>query len=145
LCEKREMSTAVSSDPHGANGGAVVAAAPSQATGTTSTPPGDSNAAASFTTQAQVTTAPVILTDAAVLEYLKRKGLGTAALELSKMIKGDTEAEDARGQISSNKSKGDRERLEEEDAIFRNQRTLLAKVTSEQKGLGACRFEQWTF
>ena len=58
------------------------------------------------------------LTDQAVLDYLKRKGLGTAALELSNILK------------EQESNKGERQRLEEEDAVFRNQRTVLAKVNA---------------
>jgi hypothetical protein len=59
---------------------------------------------------------PALPTDQAVLEYLQRKGLGTAALELSNLLKKE-------------KPKDTRAELEEEDYIFRNQRTLLAKVS----------------
>ena len=57
-----------------------------------------------------------VLTDEAVLEYLKQKGLGTAALELSNHM------------MKKEEPKSMREKLEEEDAIFRNQRSLLTKV-----------------
>lgn len=60
--------------------------------------------------------APAPLTDQAVLEYLQRKGLGSAALELSNLLKKE-------------KPKDTRAELEEEDYVFRNQRTLLAKVS----------------
>jgi hypothetical protein len=60
---------------------------------------------------------PALPTDQAVLEYLQRKGLGTAALELSNLLKKE-------------KPKDTRAELEEEDYVFRNQRTLLAKVST---------------
>ncbi|GAX26532.1 transcription initiation factor TFIID subunit 5 [Fistulifera solaris] len=66
-------------------------------------------------------TSPALPTDQAVLEYLQRKGLGTAALELSNLLKKE-------------KPKDTRAELEEEDYVFRNQRTLLAKSTGGSYG-----------
>lgn len=93
----------------------------------------------------------VVLTDEVVLEYLKKKGLGTAALELSshmekyprdqEVTEYSTKATKETTAITASKTnkkaeemdqkerlKKVREHLEEEDAIFREQRSMLAKV-----------------
>ena len=62
-----------------------------------------------------------VLTDEAVLEYLKNKGLGSAALELTNHLKEEK-------QQGKQHPKSLREQLEEEDAMFRTQRSLLTKV-----------------
>lgn len=68
-------------------------------------------------------------TDQAVLDYLKKKGLGGAYLELSKML----------GKDPSEKSL--RERLEEEDAVSRHQKSMLSKSTGG--GYGYDRDSAW--
>lgn len=68
------------------------------------------------------------VTDAAVLEYLRKKGLGSAVLELTEIL--DKESGDSK----SKKEKTARERLEEEDTISRNQRSLLLKSTGGSYG-----------
>jgi len=60
------------------------------------------------------------ITDQAVLDYLKRKGLSSAVLELTNALKsGEQET----------KEKSTREQLEEDDAIMRSQRSLVTKVS----------------
>jgi hypothetical protein len=106
-------------------------------------------AAATTTNKPADSPVPAMPTDEAVMEYLKRKGLGTAALELSKVLKQKEEEESKEPQQSSpgspsseaspskdskaeeqkkNKIKVMRDRLDEEDSVFRNQRSLLTKV-----------------
>jgi WD40 repeat protein len=65
------------------------------------------------------------LTDAAVLEYLRKKGLGSAALELQQRL----EAE-----LPKQPEKSTRDRLEDEDTVNRNQRSLLTKSTGGSYG-----------
>jgi transcription initiation factor TFIID subunit 5 len=59
------------------------------------------------------------INDQAVIQYLKKKGLGTAALELEQLVQG----------ANKTSEKGTRERLQLEDATTRNQRSLLTKST----------------
>lgn len=56
--------------------------------------------------------------DDAVLEYLRKKGMGNAVLELTNILR-----DPSKGPPSS------REQLEMDDAMTRNQRTLLARTT----------------
>jgi len=86
-------------------------------------------------------------TDQSVLDYLRKKGLGNAVLELTKVLKDKQDGNDAgenKGKTESNNNNNDsedpqkeasgakkevsiRERIEEDEAVTRNQRTLLAK------------------
>lgn len=65
------------------------------------------------------------MTDAAVLEYLRKKGLGSAALELQQKIESD------RG---STREKTTREKLEDDDNLNRIQRSLLTKSSGGSYG-----------
>lgn len=65
------------------------------------------------------------ITDAAVLEYLRKKGLGSAVLELTQRLEGEQKKK---------KERTARDRLDDEDAINRNQRSLLAKSTGGNYG-----------
>jgi len=59
-------------------------------------------------------------TDEAVMAYLKKRGMGSAIMELTNILKeGECKEEDPNS----------REQLEAEDAVQRNQRTLLARTT----------------
>lgn len=85
-------------------------------------------------------------TDQAVLEYLRKKGLGSAALELTNLLKdqppqggGGTSSEG--GDTGQPPPKSARERLEEEDLISRNQRSVLSKTTGG--GYGYDRDAAW--
>ena len=75
---------------------------------------------------------PNNLTDAAVLEYLRTKGLTSAVLELSAILEKE-ESGDGKGS-DTKPEKSARDRLEEEDAINRNQRSLLVKSTGGSFG-----------
>jgi len=92
------------------------------------------------------------LTDQIVLDYLKKKGLGNAALELQSLLEtsGKKEGEEqagavasavAAGGVGSDANKAMRERLEEEEALNRNQRSLLSKSTGG--GYGYDRDAAW--
>ena len=72
------------------------------------------------------------VTDAAVLDYLRKKGLGSAVLELTEILEKDRA--DGATAAASKKEKTARERLEEEDTISRNQRSLLLKSTGGSYG-----------
>lgn len=63
------------------------------------------------------------LTDQAVLDYLRKRGMSAAVMELSKQLKGD-EA----------KEKSTRERLEADDLEFKNQKALLTRTTGASYG-----------
>jgi len=74
------------------------------------------------------------LSDQAVVDYLKKKGLVTIALELTKHLDEKKEKKD-KPELTT------KERLEEEDAYNRSQRTLLAKSTGG--GYGYDRDSAW--
>jgi hypothetical protein len=74
------------------------------------------------------------LTDQAVLDYLNKKGLGSAALELQTLLK-------EKASTTSNAAELATERLKEEDAVARNQRSILAKSTGS--GYGYDRDSAW--
>jgi WD40 repeat protein len=98
-------------------------------------------------------------TDQAVLNYLRKKGLGSAALELTSILKqqqqsgkeasstpGAASASDVEKEVlldddADEQNKSARERLEEEDLISRNQRTILSKSTGG--GYGYDRDAAW--
>jgi WD40 repeat protein len=97
-------------------------------------------------------------TDQAVLDYLRKKGLGSAALELTNILNdqkktgsqtkhsspGEGETDDMLmddGADDDDPNKSARERLEEEDLISRNQRSLLSKSTGG--GYGYDRDAAW--
>jgi hypothetical protein len=94
-------------------------------------------------------------TDQAVLDYLRKKGLGSAALELTSILK-DQKKSGSQTNLSpggeetddmmllddgDDPNKSARERLEEEDLISRNQRSLLSKSTGG--GYGYDRDAAW--
>ena len=69
---------------------------------------------------------PVEPTAEAVLAYLRKKGMGSAVLQLTKILKDEPEGEPY-----------SREQLEMEDAVNRNQRTLLSRTTGGGFGYDA--------
>lgn len=85
---------------------------------------------------------PTEVTDEAVMAYLKKRGMGSAILELTKILKdeagGDATLEDA--------DPNSRENLEVEDAEYKNKRTLLTRTTGGGFGYdvdGAPQIPNW--
>ena len=74
-------------------------------------------------------------TDEAVLSFLRKRGLGSAALELEKVIR-----------ASGGETESSRGRLEMEEAESRAQRTLLSRSTGGGYGYdqdGSAQVPQW--
>jgi hypothetical protein len=96
----------------------------------TATPAEAAAAAASDTTAAptqESTDSSGDPTDEAVLAYLKRKGMGNAALELRKILEDPKKAEEP----------SSREQMELDDAVLTNQRSVLGRTTGGGFGYDA--------
>jgi WD40 repeat protein len=78
----------------------------------------------------QTTNHKFSVTGSAVLEYLRKKGLVSAVIELTEIL----ESENLDESETVKREKSARDRLEEEDVISRNQRSLLVKSTGGSYG-----------
>ncbi|OEU20606.1 WD40 repeat-like protein [Fragilariopsis cylindrus CCMP1102] len=95
-------------------------------------------------TKASTASSSASITDLAVLEYLKSKGMGNAVLQLTQKIKEDQQP--ASTSKSASSSRITREQLESEDETARAQRTVLIKSTGGGYGYdrdAAAPIAQW--
>lgn len=95
-------------------------------------------------TKASTAASSASITDLAVLEYLKSKGMGNAVLQLTQKIKEDQQP--ASTSKSASSSRITREQLESEDETARAQRTVLIKSTGGGYGYdrdAAAPIAQW--
>lgn len=108
----------------------------------TSTPtdPLDASQSMGTTSSASHSASHMEPTDQAVLDYLKNKGLGSAVMELTNLLKRDTTTANETSSATP-VAKSTRERLAEDDAVVRTQRHLLTKSTGG--GYGYDRDAAW--